>query len=162
MIMHISTAWMRKRRGRKSGDDADGPPLIVHLQTKEEMVIADFAMKAVSIIIIISGRLRENCTSLGYHLPKRFSRGKDFSMPTIKSHCRRNGRNCDLPRNFYNVCRVRRDFREKSDKNRSAILGGEDAVELARNNAPLESNVGTGPFYYVPFCTETAETRLDG
>lgn len=60
VIIRTSTVCIRKQRGRKeSGDDADGPSLIARLQAEEKVVIADFAMKAVSIIIIISGRLRE-------------------------------------------------------------------------------------------------------
>lgn len=66
------------------------------------------------------------------YLPKCFPRGKNVS--TIKSYCRRNDGMVRLLRftakllQRFPVCR---DFREENDRNRGALLRGENAGELA-------------------------------
>jgi len=81
------------------------PAFKVFLQTKEEVAILDFIMRAVSMIIIISYGLWEDCTSFSTVVE---------NVSTIKSYCRRNdgmARDCcDLPRNFYNVFQFAETF----------------------------------------------------
>jgi len=88
------------------------PASKVLLQRKEEVTILDFIMRAVSMIIIISYGLWEDCTTFSTVIYLNALHVENVS--TIKSYCRRNdgvARDCcDLPRNFYNVFQFAETF----------------------------------------------------